>query len=113
MTCPAPYYSDPLTGKCSLNCTNNYLKHKQMCVLTCPEGFYINASMQCNSCYDNSGKYLPDCANLLTFQIQVKSIFNKLFVRMTFSQNYGSLNMEEVTVTARSLLEVSRRMLVA
>lgn len=111
-TCPVPYYADPLTSKCSLNCTNNYLKYDQTCVSTCPVGFYINSSMQCRSCYDNNGKYLLDCSNLLTFTIEVKSIFNKLFLRISFSQNYGQvINMSELVVTARPLMVTSRRLL--
>jgi proprotein convertase subtilisin/kexin type 5 len=103
--CYAPYYANPPTKTCELICSQNYLMtNNQTCVLACPTDYYIDRNMTCQNCYDSTGSYLQQCKSLLTFTIEVRSIFNKLFLQVTFTQPYGYITPDEIQVSYSKLI---------
>lgn len=60
--------------------------------------------MACASCYDSQGSYLSTCSQLLSFTVEVRSIFNRLFLRATFTQPYGEITADQMSVSTGKLV---------
>lgn len=52
----------------------------RVCAAQCPKGYYVDKDYLCAECKDNL------CNDLLGYEIFVKSIFNRLFIKVKFSK---------------------------
>lgn len=79
------------SATCSGVCPPPALKlqanNENKCVLSCGDGYRVDSNYTCSQCSSTS------CLNLLTVSIQLKSIFNVLYAKISFSQkvNLGTI----------------------
>jgi len=98
-------WADSASAACIAACSPPSLKvienSYKFCVPTCPSNYYVDVNYICQLCLGSV------CDNLLSISIDIKSIFNVLYAKMTFSQvlNLNVLNesMMTVAISSRSI----------
>jgi hypothetical protein len=83
---------------CAAPALKTLLNSSKLCLLSCLGNYYIENNYTCLPCVASA------CENLLTVTSEAKSIFNVLYIKLTFSQSMDLtvLVPSDLTVTVRS-----------
>lgn len=86
--------------ECAAPALKTYFNSSKLCLLNCQNNYYIQDNYTCLPCEGSA------CEELLTVTSEAKSIFNVLYIKLTFSPSLDLtvLTPSDLTVTVHSPL---------